>query len=84
MPTYDYRCTSCNYQFEEFCKVDSRDEPTERDCSECGKKSITRDVNGTMVVSGVNLAAKVPSGFKDVLSKIKKAHPHHKIGGELS
>lgn len=42
------------------------------------------EVSVPEMVSGVNLRAKVPGGFKDVLSKIKAAHPLHKIGGELS
>jgi putative FmdB family regulatory protein len=33
LPTYEYRCLSCNHQFERFQKMS--DEPV-RECEECG------------------------------------------------
>lgn len=35
MPTYDYKCTECNYTFEEFQKI--TDDPLEK-CPKCGGK----------------------------------------------
>ncbi|MCS7258180.1 MAG: zinc ribbon domain-containing protein [candidate division WOR-3 bacterium] len=33
MPTYEYQCTTCNYQFEEFQKI--TDKPLKK-CPKCG------------------------------------------------
>ena len=35
MPTYQYRCTQCGHEFEEFQKI--TDEPLEK-CPQCGGK----------------------------------------------
>ena len=37
MPLYEFRCSSCNSVFELLLSLDS---PTERDCPECGGKSV--------------------------------------------
>lgn len=43
MPTYQYRCKICNYEFEEFQKI--TDEPLVM-CPECQKKSLKRIIAG--------------------------------------
>jgi putative FmdB family regulatory protein len=35
MPTYEYECTRCGYQFEAFQKIS---DPAIEKCPECGKK----------------------------------------------
>ncbi len=42
MPTYEYKCTKCNYQFEEFQKI--TDKPL-TDCPKCGGK-LSRLITG--------------------------------------
>jgi putative FmdB family regulatory protein len=39
MPTYEYQCESCGYEFERFQSIKSR--PV-RTCPECGEKSVRR------------------------------------------
>jgi len=39
MPTYDYRCNACDYEFELF---QSMSEPVKRTCPECGKRKLER------------------------------------------
>ncbi len=39
MPTYDYRCTACEHQFELFHSM--KDNP-KRKCPECGKNALER------------------------------------------
>ncbi len=39
MPTYEYRCTACRHEFEEFQSMTAK--PL-RDCPACGKKSLQR------------------------------------------
>ena len=39
MPTYEYQCKSCSYEFEEFQSM--KDEPLKK-CPECGKNKLVR------------------------------------------
>ncbi|WP_425400828.1 FmdB family zinc ribbon protein [Aeoliella sp.] len=39
MPTYDYQCDSCDYEFELFQQIS---EPVKRKCPECGKLKLRR------------------------------------------
>jgi len=39
MPTYDYQCTACDHQFEEFQAINA---PVKRKCPECGELKLKR------------------------------------------
>jgi len=39
MPTYDYQCSACDYQFELFQSISA---PVKRKCPECGKQKLKR------------------------------------------
>ncbi len=39
MPTYEYECTACGYQFEKFQKMS--DKPMKK-CPECGKMKLEK------------------------------------------
>ncbi|MBX3406008.1 MAG: hypothetical protein KF869_04510 [Phycisphaeraceae bacterium] len=39
MPTYEYACTSCKHQFEEFQSIKA---PALKKCPECGKNALER------------------------------------------
>ncbi len=39
MPTYEYRCRSCDYEFERFQSMSA---PVLKKCPECGKLSLKR------------------------------------------
>lgn len=39
MPTYDYQCTACDYEFEHFQSISS---PIKRKCPECGQPKLKR------------------------------------------
>lgn len=39
MPTYDYQCSNCNHEFEQFQSITAK--PL-RKCPECGKNSLRR------------------------------------------
>ena len=39
MPTYEYRCSACNYEFERFQSITA--EPIKR-CPQCGKAKVKR------------------------------------------
>ncbi len=54
MPTYDYRCSACEHQWEEFHSMSAK--PIEK-CPKCGKKKAKR-----MIGAGAGLIFK-GSGF---------------------
>ena len=64
MPTYEYECRECNYQFESFQWVDSRLKPTKEACPTCGKKAVKQ---------GFFTA---PSMAMDTQHDISKVHNH--------
>lgn len=39
MPTYDYKCTNCNHQFEKFQSITA---PVMKKCPQCGKSTLKR------------------------------------------
>ncbi len=39
MPTYDYQCTACDHQFEEFQSISA---PVKRKCPQCGELKLKR------------------------------------------
>ena len=39
MPTYEYRCTACGHEFEEFQSITA---PVKRKCPKCGKPKLER------------------------------------------
>ena len=39
MPTYEYRCTNCGHQFEDFQSITA---PLKRKCPQCGKPKLER------------------------------------------
>lgn len=43
MPTYDYRCKSCDHQFEEFQSIKA--DPLVK-CPSCGKNQLVRLISG--------------------------------------
>ncbi len=83
MPLYDYHCATCGASWEAVQTISNRDEPLKVPCTECDQHTIKRDVVTGTIVSGVNMRAKVPQGFRDVLTKIRKSNPYSKIEGEL-
>ncbi len=47
MPTYDYKCTSCDHEFEKFQSITA--EPI-KECPECGDHTVQKMVSGGMGV----------------------------------
>ena len=40
MPTYEYECRECNYQFEAFHWIEDRMKPTKEKCKICGSTEV--------------------------------------------
>jgi len=81
MPIYEYRCTSCENTFEDFLKIAERKRPCKKPCPKCGKKTIEQFVSSAPAICDpVRVGArKMDGGFRDVIKKIKKAHPRNNI-----
>lgn len=84
MPNYEYLCHACDHRFEEFQRLADRAKPTKKPCPQCGKKKVEQHFGSApaacdpirMGTSG-GRGMKVDKGFKEVISKIKKAHPRN-------
>lgn len=47
MPTYEYKCSNCNHEFEEIQKVD---DPTLSSCPECQKTTLERVIAARPII----------------------------------
>ena len=66
MPTYQYECRECNYQFEAFCWVEDRKKAEKEPCKICGGKSIK--------LGFVSTTGSAPSMKMDDNQRIDKPH----------
>ena len=69
MPTYEFLNTNTQEQFEVIMRI------SEREAYLKENPHIQPIISAPMIVSGVSIKDKVPSGFKEVLSKVSEAHP---------
>jgi len=80
MPLYTFYNTNTGDYFDEIMSFDVRQKFLENN------KHIESCLAAPSIVSGVSLTDKVPSGFKEVLSKISEQNPNtalsNKIGGK--
>ncbi len=78
MPLYDYKCTACEHVWDDFQTVANRNKPTKKPCPKCGKKKVIKLDAAIQVIDPVRLGVTRPDhGFKEVISKVKKAHPRN-------
>ena len=74
MPTYQYKCKSCNHEFETYLKIDDRKKPEKKPCPSCGKKQVEIHF-GTPPAIGdpIRMGIKKPDKeFTQLLKRIKK------------
>jgi putative FmdB family regulatory protein len=82
MPTYEYKCNSCQACFEQVLKISEMDEPTKNNCPQCSQKTIERlfpsgaPSLGDPYVLGVT---KKDGALRERLQEIKRNHPGSKI-----
>jgi len=77
MPFYEYGCSECSHEFEEFRTIAEYDAPLSESCPSCYKIGyITRLISGAEICDPVSLGVrKVPKGYNDVIKNIKKSYP---------
>lgn len=72
MPTYEFQCKSCNYEFTQILKIADRKIPCELPCPECGNENINSKISTPTLVTHVgSVLSKTSNGWNDVLQKIK-------------
>jgi len=80
MPTYDYKCKSCENLFEQFRTIAKRNEPSE--CPKCSSSEVEMSFGNTPLKIGdpVHLGTKkTDSGWTELLTRIQKKHPRGDI-----
>lgn len=69
MPTYQFRNTQTDEEFEVLMKISEREEYLKNN------PHIQPILSAPALVTGVSTSNKIPEGFKEVLSKAAEAHP---------
>ena len=73
--TYDYKCTSCEKEWEENLTIATRNAPCEKPCPHCeSKDSVIKLISPTRMSyeGAVSMQRRAGSGWNDVLKTIKK------------
>ena len=81
MPVYEYGCSECSHEFEEFKTIAEYDVPLKEACPSCYKVGyISRLISGAEICDPVSLGVKkVPKGYNEIIKNIKKNHPNNTI-----
>jgi putative FmdB family regulatory protein len=81
MPVYEYGCSVCSHEFEEFKTISEYDLPLNEPCPSCSKVGhIDRLISGADICDPVSLGVrKVPKGYNDVIRNIKKSYPGNNL-----
>ena len=81
MPVYEYGCSECSHEFEEFKTIAEYDAPLSEPCPSCYKVGyINRLISGAEICDPVSLGVrKVPAGYNEVVKNIKKNIPGNNI-----
>ena len=81
MPFYEYGCSECSHEFEEFKTIAKYDEPLSKPCPSCYKIGyIDRLISGADICDPISLGVtKVPKGYNEVIKNIKKSYPGNHI-----
>jgi putative FmdB family regulatory protein len=77
MPYYNYGCTHCNYTFELKLPMTDYNLPETAPCPSCKQTGCVAQIIGAPAIGDpIRLGINRPnSGWGDVLSKVKAAHP---------
>ena len=81
MPVYEYGCSECSHEFEEFKTIAEYDVPLKEACPSCYKVGyISRLISGAEICDPGSLGVKkVPKGYNEIIKNIKKNHPGNTI-----
>lgn len=81
MPTYDYSCRSCGYEFDKVSLISKRDEPTKKVCPSCSKPDTVylKISNSTKFNAEHIKGKKLNNEYREWLRNVKKANPNGNI-----
>ena len=81
MPFYEYGCSECLHEFEEFKTIAEYDIPLSEPCPSCYKIGyIQRLISGAEICDPVSVGVrKVPKEYNEVVKNIKKNYPGNTI-----
>ena len=81
MPFYEYGCSECSHEFEEFKIIAEYDVPLSEPCPSCYKIGyIARLISGAEICDPISLGVrKVPKDYNEVVKNIKKSYPGNHI-----
>lgn len=82
MPTYEYRCKTCDHRFNLMVRIPLMDAAISEPCPSCNAFQVERlfPTLAPSIGDAVRLGIRRPDeGFKDVLRKINDANPHSTI-----
>ena len=81
MPFYEYGCSECSHEFEEFKTIAKYDEPLSEPCPSCYKIGyITRLTSGAEICDPVSVGVrKVPKGYNEIIKNKNKNIPGNKL-----
>ena len=80
MPYYDYKCYSCEHEFELNMKIADRNKPTEEPCPECSSTKVKHIFGKSHIGDPWHPAGRrIDEGFRDRLKEIKKLNPRNTI-----
>lgn len=72
MPTYSYRCRSCDHKFEKYQMMDDRKIPESEPCPNCEYYDVYQSVSTPRLLYTVDNSLKTTSSFNDRMKEIKK------------
>lgn len=80
MPTYDYKCSSCEHATTQILKISERKDPESAPCSECGECTVTMQICAPTIGYSNPGSLKTTDSFNDRLKEIKKSIPKQHQG----
>lgn len=84
MPMYQYICKKCDTIFDRRLSISENKLPESEPCPSCNESGSVLQYLGAPpgIHSGEGLASsgKIPSDFREVMQKIRKANPGHNLG----
>jgi putative FmdB family regulatory protein len=78
MPSYDYRCESCEKIWDDYKTVSTRDAPCKEKCPHCKKKKVVRHIGefpSTATDSTLTADKKTGGQWNDLMHKMKSYTP---------
>jgi putative FmdB family regulatory protein len=82
MPTYEYLCHKCQFEWEELNAIADRAVPTENPCPKCKKKAVERAFRSPPV-TGSDATLSSGADFKELARKMSRSlTPSAKINME--